>query len=79
LNKKDYSVHWLLSVILFLVETITGIEEKIFILCKVNAMINKEILKQAINKLGIQGSCICVHSSLKSFGCHIERGAKTFM
>jgi len=40
-------------------------------------MINKDNFHHAIHELGIQNSSICIHSSIKSFGCPIEGGAET--
>lgn len=39
-------------------------------------MIDKKTISEAINKLGIGGKSICIHSSLKSFG-YVENGSKT--
>lgn len=42
-------------------------------------MINKENIKKAIQTLGIQNKCVCIHSSFKSFGCHVDGGASTVL
>ena len=39
-------------------------------------MIDKADIKEAIHKLGIKNKCVCIHSSMKSFGCHIDGGAQ---
>ncbi len=39
-------------------------------------MVDKNTILEAINKLGIGGESICIHSSLKSFG-YVENGAET--
>ena len=42
-------------------------------------MISNNDFKNAIYELNIQNHCVCIHSSLKSYGCHIEGGAQTII
>lgn len=39
-------------------------------------MITKKIIHNAFNKLNLKNKCVCVHSSLKSFGDEIEGAQK---
>jgi len=41
-------------------------------------MVDKKILLEAINRLGIDGKPVCIHSSLKSFG-YVDGGAETII
>lgn len=41
--------------------------------------IDKNSIKAAIQSLNIQGEIVCIHSSLKSFGCHVDGGAKAII
>lgn len=38
-------------------------------------VINKDDIASAIRMLRLQDKCICMHSSVKSFGCQVEGGA----
>jgi len=41
--------------------------------------ISKEDIKAGIRTLGIQDQVVCIHSSFKSFGGHVEGGPKAFI
>lgn len=41
--------------------------------------ISKEDIKIGLRTLGIQDKIVCIHSSFKSFGCHVDGGAKAFI
>jgi aminoglycoside 3-N-acetyltransferase len=41
--------------------------------------LNKDDIKAAIKTLGLQNKIVCIHSSFKSFGCHMDGGARTFI
>ncbi len=42
-------------------------------------MISTKLLNETIRKLNIKGKCICIHSSLKSFGDEIEGGVSSLI
>ncbi|MGI6705735.1 MAG: AAC(3) family N-acetyltransferase [Clostridia bacterium] len=41
--------------------------------------IGKEDIKKGIRALSLQGKMVCIHSSFKSFGGHVDGGAKAFL
>ena len=42
-------------------------------------MLNKDSFRSAIKELGIQNKCVEIHSSFRSFGCHVDGGAQAVM
>ena len=39
-------------------------------------MIEKIVIRNAFENLGLRGQCVCVHSSMRSFGCSVEGGVE---
>jgi aminoglycoside 3-N-acetyltransferase len=42
-------------------------------------VLSKDDIKSAIQELNIQNESVCIHSSMKSFGCQVDGGAKTII